>query len=251
MNKNAAIIHIGNKASKKMCPNHKVHEKVMKESDQEKYLGDYLTNKANSKETIKKRIARGYAVLSNMTSLLNDIPLGNKRIAMGLSLRSAWFMNGCFFNSEVWSGYHKSDFEEHNLIDHKILRLILGAQAKVPIEMLYMETSVLPILDVISVRRMLYYQTILKRHDQEHTKKIFMAMKQHPLKDDWIELLVKDLTKVNLSLDDEEKIKCMTQTEFKSRIQKELRNHTFNELETIKSTHKKVKYIKHKDMLKP
>ena len=56
---------------------------------------------------------------------------------------------------------------------------------------------------------MLYYQPILKRHDQELTKKTFMAMKQHPLKDDWIELLVEDLKKVNLSLDDEENIKSM------------------------------------------
>ena len=81
----------------------------MKNSSKEKYLGEYITDKANSKETIKERIPRGYAVY-----LLNDIPLGRKRIEMGLDLRRAWFINGCFFNSKVWTGFHKSDID-HNL----------------------------------------------------------------------------------------------------------------------------------------
>ena len=39
---------------------------------------------------------------------------------------------------------------------HKILRLITGSQAKVPIEMLYLETAQLPLKYVMSVKRILY-----------------------------------------------------------------------------------------------
>ena len=154
-------IHIGNKATKETCPEHKVHGEKMKHSKKEKYLGDFITEKANSKETIKQRTIRGHAVLSQMSSLLNDIPLGKRRIQMGLILRKAWFLNGCLFNSEVWSGYNHNDLNELEVIDHKILKLIIGAQAKVPTEMLYLETSEIPIKNVVSVRRLMYYQTIL------------------------------------------------------------------------------------------
>ena len=40
--------------------------------------------------------------------------------------------------------------------DYKILKVITGAQDKVPVEMLYLENSQLPISHVISVRRILY-----------------------------------------------------------------------------------------------
>jgi hypothetical protein len=136
-------IHIGKDS--KICPEHKVHENIMKNSSKEKYLGDYITEKANSKDTIQDRKSRGNAILSQMTALLSDIPLGNRRIEAGLALRSAWFLNGCLFNSEVWSGFSPQDLHDLEVIDHKILKLILGAQSKVPSEMLYLETNVLPI----------------------------------------------------------------------------------------------------------
>ena len=57
-----------------------------------------------------------------MTSLLNDIPLGKRRIQMGLTLRNTWFLNGCLINSEVWTGYSENDLKELEIIDNKILK---------------------------------------------------------------------------------------------------------------------------------
>ena len=96
-----------------------------------------------------------------MSSLLNDIPLGNNRVQMGLTLWKSWFLNGCLFNSEVWSGYIDNDLEKLKIIDHKIMRLIMKAQAKVPIEMLYLETAEIPLQHVITVRRLMYHQSVI------------------------------------------------------------------------------------------
>jgi hypothetical protein len=96
-----ANIHIGNKASRAKCPNKAVNGEEMKDSKKEKYLGDYLTTKANSKETIANRKTKGYGILSEMSAILKDIPLGNRRTQIGIDLRKAWFLNGCLFNSEV------------------------------------------------------------------------------------------------------------------------------------------------------
>jgi hypothetical protein len=168
-------IHIGNKASNENCPPHKVHKNKMKVSGKEKYLGDYITNKGISKDTIEDRKSRGYAVLSRMGALLRDIPLGKKRTRTGIELRNAWFINGCLFNSEVWSGFSPNDLHDLTVIDHKIMRLIIGAQAKVPIEMLYLETGQLQIKYVITVRRLTYLHTILARHENEVTRKTYQA----------------------------------------------------------------------------
>ena len=72
----------------------------MKSSVKEKYLGDFLTNKANSKATIEDRDARGNVIMFQMFAMLQDIPLGNRRIEARIVLRHAWFLNGCLFNSD-------------------------------------------------------------------------------------------------------------------------------------------------------
>ena len=130
-----------------------IHGEHLKCSEKEKYLGDFVSKYGNSKETIKDRKSRGNAILSNMKAILRDIPLGCRRTQIGIVLRKSLFMNGCLYNSEVWTGFSENDLHDLQIIDHQILRLITGSQSKVPVEMFYLESSQVPIIDVISVRR--------------------------------------------------------------------------------------------------
>ena len=140
---------------------------------------------------------------------------GNRRTQIGLELRKAWFHNKCLFNSEVWNGISDTDIKDLSIIDRKILRVITGSQAKVPIEMLYLETSQIPIPHILSIRRILYWHTLLKRLREELTSQVYYAMKVSPLKGDWINLLKEDHEKVELSLDDEEFFRRDTNFTFK------------------------------------
>ena len=246
-----ANIHIGNKKSRNVCPNKKVGDESMKESDKEKYLGDFLTSKANSKDTLESRKARGYAILGNIRALLKDVPMGNRRTQIGIDLRKSCFFNSCLFNSEVWSGASEANLKDLNIIDHQILQVITGAQAKVPTEMLYLETSQLPLSHVISVRRLVYWHTILKRQNTELTRQIYQAMKDSLLKGDWIELLQEDLEKVGLTLDDEESISGLSKGQFKTLIKNKIKELSLHELECLKSGHEKVKKIVHHSLEKP
>jgi hypothetical protein len=244
-NDKCSKIHIGSKISSEHCPAHKVHGNKMKDSNKEKYLGDFVTDKGNSKATIEDRKTRGYAVLSRISALLRDIPLGRKRIRVGIELRNAWFINGCFFNSEVWTGYSPSDLKDLETIDHKIMKVITGAQAKVPTEMLYLETGQLEISHIMTVRRLMYLHNILSRHKSELIHKTFKAMKQKPVKDDWIHLVTKDLMKIDMTLENEEDIKNVSKNQFKTIVKERVRKYAFEELENTKKNHSKVKLIVH------
>ena len=76
-----------------------------------------MTNKANSKDTIEDRKSRGNAALSQMSAMLQDIPLGKWRTGTGIALRQAWFINGCLFNSEVWLGFSPQDLHDLEVIE--------------------------------------------------------------------------------------------------------------------------------------
>ena len=120
-----------------MCPQLFVQNQEMKQSVQEKYLGDMLHQNGKQHATIVDRISKGYGILANITAILTDIPLGNKRVEIGLDLRQALWINGVLHNSEVWQELTEQDKKELNKIYHYILKLIIDSHSKAPIEQLY------------------------------------------------------------------------------------------------------------------
>ena len=87
--KKCSKIHIG-KAST-CCPDLKVHDVKMKNSDKEKYLGDQISRSGKVKETIDERVAKGYGIVAEILALLDEVPLGKYKLEMGLKLRQAMF----------------------------------------------------------------------------------------------------------------------------------------------------------------
>ena len=58
--------------------------------------------------------------------------------------------------------------------------------------MLYLETQVLHITYLVSIRRFSYYQNIFKRQRDEIVKKVVVAQKISPIKGDWVKLVEED-----------------------------------------------------------
>ena len=121
--KKCSKIHVGK--SKLKCHQLKVHEKQMKNSDQEKYLGDQICKDAKVKATIEERVKKGYGILSEINAILDDIPLGKYRVEIGLKLRQAMLVNGILFNSEAWQGIDKDDIKHLEKIDELLLRSLM------------------------------------------------------------------------------------------------------------------------------
>ena len=117
--------------------------------------------------------------------------------------------------------------------------------------MLYIETAQLPISHVISVRRMLYWHTLISRSTEELTRQVYSAMKEQPIKGDWIFLLKEDLERVGLGLEDEKSISKICKHTFKKYLKIKIRELSIIELEGLKSEHEKVKYIAHTNLEKP
>ena len=126
------------------------------------------------------------------------------------------------------SGYTDSDLKDLEVIDHDILQAITGAQAKVPTEMLYLETAQVPVKSVLIVRRLLYLQTILHRHESEITWQIYNARKEDPIKDDWIHLVQKDKADININLTDDQ-IGKLSKRDFKKIVKSKMRITTYAE----------------------
>ena len=103
----------------------------MQKSHKEKYLGDFLTSSGDNKATLTERIAKGYAVVSEIKSILTEIPLGRYKIDVGLKLRQAMFINSVLFNSEAWHGIRTNDINRLEKVDERLLLIFLAVTPNV------------------------------------------------------------------------------------------------------------------------
>ena len=210
-----AKIHIGK--HNLPCPEYKIHEEKLLNSHAEKYLGDVISEKGTLDETIQQRKLKGYSYIAEIRALLSDMPFGHRRVEVGLLLRDAMFVNGILCNSEAWHSIKKKHIEELEVMDRSLLRYILKAHSKVQTEFLYLETGALRIEQIISSRRLMYLQTILKRPDDELNKRVYNCQKKNPSEGDWCQLVRKDMESLSIGMTDEE-IKEESNSSYKTKI---------------------------------
>ena len=190
---------------KKDCQKLKVHEKEMIDSDKEKYLGDYINKTGKIKDTIEDRKNKGFGIVSEIIAILNDIPLGKHKMEIGLLLRQAMLINTILFNCEAWHGIKENDVKVLESIDEHLLRSLVGAHSKTPLEFLYLESGATPIRFIISNRRMMYQQIILKRNEKELTNRIYKSQEVNPTEGDFYCLVKADWEMIGESMNEEDR----------------------------------------------
>ena len=149
------LMHIGKETS--YCPdlyidNWKVKEKTefeakvdtfngdhkIEESEEEKYLGDLVASDGSNSKNIKARKGRGFGIINQIASMLDEICFGPHYFEVAMTLRSSLFISTNLLNSEVWYGLKKAEVQELEYVDQALLRRILEAPACTPTPMLYL-----------------------------------------------------------------------------------------------------------------
>ena len=235
-------IHIGKE--NRNCPDLKVHNEPMKESKSEKYLGDIIHKSGKVKPNLANRLSKEWGRVNEILAIVKEAPLGRWRIKAGLQLRKALLVNGTLFNSEAWHGISKSQIEAFEKVDEALLRGLVGWHSKAPIPALYMETAQIPLRYILTIRRILYLQTIFQREPEELIRKVFEAQKSDPTQGDFCELVEKDCQIINLELTEEE-IRDMSRYELRIHTKKKAIEAAIIELQHIKATKSKMDGIEY------
>ena len=235
-------VHIGKQKSD--CPVLHVHKTEMKSSKKEKYLGDYIEQSGNMKATLDDRVSKGHGIIAEIKAILNEIPLGRYKLEIGLKLRQAMLINGMLYNSEAWHSITNQDIKVLERIDETLLRFLLSSHSKTPLEFLYLESGAIPIRYITSSRRLNFLQTILKREDDELTKRVLKAQIENPTEGDFIDLVRNDCEELEIPYD-LNIIESTGVNSFKNIVKVKVREAAIKYLRSLQARHSKVKSIEY------
>ena len=127
-------------------------------------------------------------------------------------------------------------------VDEALLRALLNAHSKIPIEALYLETKSNPIRYIIASRRLMYLHSILQKKEDELVRKVYEAQKADPLPGDFIELLKEDKESIGIELTENE-IQMMSKMKFKKYVKEKIERAAFRYLLDRKQKHSKMRYL--------
>ena len=238
-------IHIDKKLKKrKECAKIKVHEDQMKDTSKQKYLGDIIDISGKNRSNIEDRKNKGYGVVAEILAIIKDIPLGQYKIEIGLKLRQAMLLNMLLFNSEAWHDVTDAEIKILETVDEHLLRALVNGHSKTPLEFLYLESGATPIRFILACRRMIYVQIILKRQENELTKRIYNAQKENPTRGDFFCQVLKDFDVIGEKLDEKEVTK-KSKISHKNNIKQKIKTAAFHFLLEKKLNHSKIKDIQY------
>ena len=136
-----------------------VGEELMEEKDDEKYLGDVISNDGRNLKSKKARIAKVKGIVSKIMTILEGIPFGNHYFEVAIMLRNSLLVSSMLCNSEAWYNVTAAEINLLETVDLQLLRAIIRAPKSTPKEMLFLELGCIPFSEMIRQRRLgfLYY----------------------------------------------------------------------------------------------
>ena len=208
----------------------------MGSSIQEKYIGDKITDDGKNTTNIAARKAKGFGIAGDILAILDEIPFGKYRVEAGIHMRNGMLVNGMLTNSEVWYGVTNDELKHLEMVDEYLIRKILNCHSKTSIELIYLETGIIPIRYLLKARRISYLRTLLNRDTSELTSRVYFAQKRRPIKDDWVLSVHDDLKELEFTEDD---IKILKNYKFKKYLKTNLRKAAFRYLQNLRLSHSK------------
>ena len=251
--------HVPNKEGKSKCHklhvgrNHdtcsvlQVHGTEMESVSHDTYLGDILSSDGKNTRNIKKRVARGIGISTQILNLLKSICLGEFYIEIALLLREALFLSSVLTNAEIWYSLTKDEIKELDDLDKTLLRKILKVPLSTPSEAYFLELGIIPIEVYIKARRIVYLHYVLKREENEMLYTFFITQWNNEVEGDWTKEIKLNLEEFGIPCDFTY-LKSMSTLSLKNMVKRKAKEVALNLLQKKQNSHSKMNQLYYSEL---
>ena len=117
----------------------------MKDEENEKYIGDFISNGGSNEANISRRRSIGIGAISSIFAVLNEVSLGYQYIEICLILRESILLSKILLNSESWQNLTLYQIEKLEEVDRMFFKQLFNSHSKTGIECYYNESASIPI----------------------------------------------------------------------------------------------------------
>ena len=247
-------LHVS-KADRQSCANSRkakcvfleVQESEMKDEENEKYVGDVISNSGSNEANISRRRSIGIGAISSIFAILNEISLGYQYIEIGLILRESILLSKMLLSAESWHKLFLYQIEKLEEVDRMFFKQLFNCHSKTGIECYYSESASISIRIKVSARRLMYWWHIISVDKSELINRVYSAQKLSPVYGDWVKQLDIDKKQFDIKLSDTD-MKSISQQKFKNYVQKKSSELTIQYLENLQKKNSKSKKLDMRDM---
>ena len=215
----------------------------MENAEEEKYLGDILSQDGSNRANIEARVNKGKGIVMRIMSILNSIPFGKLYYEVAILLRNTLLVSSVLCNSEAWFNLTEAQLHHLESVDLMLLRNILSAPKSTPKEMFYLELGIAPFRKMIRQRRLNFLAYILRHRPESLIRKIFENQAENRTRKDWVTTVLRDLDVWGLNVSFDE-IGKMNKTIWSNVTKQYMKHHAFKYLNEMNKKHSKVLHYK-------
>ena len=238
-------MHIGR--PNKICPKLEVHGTIMKQVQEDTYLGDIISSDGKNQSKIKSRVGKGLGKINDIMTMLQKVTFGEHYFSTAIVLRESTFLNSVLGSAECWYNLTKDDIKQLENLDVSLLRQILNAPISVPIEALYLELGVLNIATIVKARRLNNLHYLVKLNPEEMLYKFFKRQWKYPVAGDWVLQAKQDLADFDIP-EDLNWIESKSSFAFKTLVKKKAKEFALYEFLEKKASHSKLDGLFYSDL---
>ena len=116
-------------------------------------------------------------IVSSVTSLINNISLGQHYFRIGLLFRETNIINGIMSCTEVMHGITNQQVQKLQNVDEIYIRKLLGAPVTTAKEALFIETGKIPLDIILKTRRLMYWWNVVNQDSNSMLFKTYISQK--------------------------------------------------------------------------
>ena len=164
-----------------------VNRGEIEQTKEYKYLGEWYNEKGDNSLSLAKRKEKISYYIKEIRKYGNQYQLGKYAIAARLKIYKTVIIPAIYHNIETWSCISKSEMEELEKIQAKILKKITEQRITTPYYGLLSELGVWPIEQLIDLRKVMLLHNIMTSKGERLIKEIITEQIKRPWRGCWME----------------------------------------------------------------
>ena len=198
-------------------------------------------------KNIQDRRNKGYGIINQIKQILESTYFGKFYFEVAIVLRESLFLSSVLLNSEAWVNYSEKEIRILEQCDEMLLSNILECDGKTSNAFKYLELGVMPIRFEIMKRKIMFLQYIIKQNKNSMVYKIFKAIEENPIKNDFVNTCKKylDILKIKTNF---EGIAKMSKIKLKKILREKTNYEALVYLKSQQMVQEKIKNIIYKEL---